>query len=50
MELDIAEAEKDEPLAQYDRDELLDVGNRRGFLLPGDLVELRYHLVQSFIL
>jgi hypothetical protein len=26
----------------FDRDELVDVGNRRTFLLPGDLVELLY--------
>jgi len=31
----------------FDRDELLDVGDRRGFLLPGDLVEIAY--VYSFI-
>lgn len=40
MELDEEETENDAPLILYD--ELIDVGNRRGFLLPGDLVELRY--------
>ena len=40
MELDEDDAENDAPLILYD--DLIDVGNRRGFLLPGDLVELRY--------
>ena len=36
------ESDHDAPLVAYDSDSLLDVGNRRGFLLAGDLVELRY--------
>lgn len=30
------------PLLIFDRDELVDVGNKRAFLLTGDLVELMY--------
>ena len=40
MELDLDEVEDDG--VDLGRDEILDVGNRRGFLLAGDLVELRY--------
>ena len=36
------ESDHDVPLVTYDSNSLLDVGNRRGFLLAGDLVELRY--------
>ncbi|KAG0651140.1 cyt-4 [Hyphodiscus hymeniophilus] len=39
IELDEDETENDAPLILYD--DLVDVGDRRGFLLPGDLVELR---------
>jgi hypothetical protein len=35
------ESDDDTPLMAYNREDLLDVGNRRGFLLAGDLVELR---------
>jgi hypothetical protein len=48
VEFDIEEAENDGTLIQHDRDELLDVGNRRGFLLAGDLVELRYDSFPKF--
>ena len=42
IEHDIAEAEDEGPLMESGLDEMVDVGNRRGYLLPGDLVELRY--------
>jgi hypothetical protein len=48
MELDMDEAEDDG--VDPDRDELLDVGSRREFLLAGDLVELRYACIRIFAL
>ena len=45
IEPDEEEAENDAPSMVYD--ELVDVGDRRLFLLPGDLVELRYPLVSA---
>lgn len=34
--------DNDEVLPMFDYPGLAEVGNRRNFLLPGDLVELRY--------
>jgi hypothetical protein len=48
LELDMDDADDAAPLMVYD--ELVDVGNKRGFLLRGDLVELRYLSMQSFFL
>ena len=45
IELDKEHIENDGPSLFYD--ELVDVGDRRAFLLPGDLVELRYFLYRS---
>lgn len=36
------DGELDADIPIFDDNELLDVGDRRGFLLPGDLVELTY--------